>query len=154
MYEFLDYAFYGIKQFSNYIPYTNLFKYYGIEIFTLAVVIPSVIVYMYYKTIIKNNHGEIFVLFVYSFASFITVYPISDEKHFLVAALPGIIGLIYILHSLLKEKIKIPKKILIYFISIVIVIFIILSIINLSKYLIECKLYKDINHFKYIPVRN
>ena len=49
MYEFLDYAVYGIKEFSNYIPYTALFKHYGIHIAVLAVVIPLTILYMYYN---------------------------------------------------------------------------------------------------------
>jgi len=156
MNEFLDYAIYGIKQFSNYIPYTNLFKYYGTHITILAITIPITILYMYYKAVVKENKGTMLVLFSYSCASFTAVYPISDNIHFIIAALPTIIGLIYILYNLFKEKIKtkIVKEILKAIINIAIISAVITSIVILAEYIISCGKYKSLNHFKYIPVRS
>lgn len=155
MYEFLDYAIYGIKQFSNYIPYTDLLRYYGIHIAILAVVIPLTILYMYYRAIIKEEKNSIFVLFAYSCASITEVYPISDDIHFVIAILPAIIALVYILHDLFKDKIKkkLHREILKSIIDIAIISVTIISIATLGKYIISCRKYDNLNHFKYIPVR-
>lgn len=155
MYDFLNYAVYGIKEFSNYILYPALFKYYGIHIAILALVIPFAILYMYYRAIIKEEKSSIFVLFAYSCASITAVYPISDDIHFSIAIIPAFIGLIYILHELFKGKIKkkINKEILKSIIDIAIISVVVISTINLTKYIIGCRKYDSLNHFKYIPVR-
>lgn len=155
VYEFLNYTIYGIKEFSNLIPYTALFKYYGIHIAVLAVVIPLTILYMYYRAIIREEKNSIFVLFAYSCASFIAVYPISDSIHFSIAILPTIIGLVYILDNLFKGKInkKTVKVIFKSIIDIAIISVIVISVVILLEYIINCRRYDDLNHFKYIPVR-
>jgi len=154
-YEFKNYAIYGIKEFSNLIPYTALFRYYGMHIAILSVVIPLTILYMYYRAIIKEEKSSNFVLFAYSCASFTAVYPISDDIHFSIAVLPAIIGLVYILNNLFKGKIKkkIFRIILESIIDIAIISITVISIINLAKYITNCRKYDELNHFKYIPVR-
>ena len=148
IYEFLNYAVYGIKEFSNYILYTDLFQNYEIHIAVLAVVIPLTILYMYYRAIIKEEKSSIFVLFAYSCASITAVYPISDDIHFSIAVLPTIIGFVYILNNLFEGKInkKIVKVILESIIDIVIISAMIISVITLTKYIINCRQYDKLNH--------
>lgn len=153
--EFLNYAIYGIKEFKNFIPYTDLFKNYGVHIKILAVIVPITILYLCYKAIIKEEKNENLVLFAYSCACIAVVYPISDDIHFYFAILPAIIGLVYILHDLFKEKVnkKIIREIFKCLIEICIISILVISIINLGIYIINCRQYKKLNHFKYILVR-
>ena len=92
-YEFIDYTILGIKTFSNKILYINLLNgNYGIIIQILSVVMPITLLYLYFKTVVmKTNTNEdniLFILFAYSVASIVVIYPISDDMHFLVGILP------------------------------------------------------------------
>ena len=154
LYEFIDYTFYGIKGFSNFIPYTYLFTNYGIVIAILSVIVPITIIYMYYKSVIKENRGALIVLFAYSCASFVGIYPISDKVHFIISVFPTIIGLIYIGYNFLRRKVKISLKIEKYMIIITAILITALSITQIVKYISKLDEYEYINHFKLIPTRS
>lgn len=91
--EFIDYTILGIKTFSNKISYTNLLKgNYGLITQLLSIIMPILLIYMYIKTIIlkvsTKEEKILFILFAYSVASIVVIYPISDDMHFLLGILP------------------------------------------------------------------
>ena len=152
--EFFDYTIYGIKTFDNVILYDNLIKFNILGI--LSILVPLTMLYMYFKVIIKkvntNEQKNIFILFVYSIATFIVVFPISDAIHFLIGSMPTLIAIIYIAWLKLKD-IKISQKIeTIYIIlSEYIMIFLITcSCCFMIIYFYNYKNYSDKNHYKYI----
>ena len=153
--EFLDYAIYGIKTFNNVILYNNLMNVNAIGI--LSILVPMTILYMYFKVIIKeiktDEQKNIFILFVYSVACFIVVFPISDSIHFLIGSMPTIISILYILWLRLKEiefsnNIKIIFKVL----SEYIILFLVTcsSCIIVLLYFMNYERFSNKNHFKYI----
>ena len=160
--DFLDYTILGIKTFSNKVSYTYLFKTKAIYIRILSVIIPVTIIYMYYKSVILTQktieQKRIFILFVYSVASFLVVYPISDEIHFLIGSMPTIISLIYIIWLTLKNrKIKKSSKVLFFIKQILkytslflMIIIVIRSCVLLSKHVKNYTKFSKLNHFKYI----
>lgn len=160
--DFLDYAVYGIKTFSNKVPYITLFKNYGIITAVLSIVLPAAIIYSYFKMAIKKEKTKKdiigTILCAFSAASFVVVYPISDPMHFLVGAMPAIILLIFLTYEPLKKLIRKKQEIYLYvteFIKILVkliaVLIIVLSLILLGRYIVKSNNYKNLNHFKYIP---
>lgn len=151
--EFLNYTVFGIRKFSNYISYTYLFRKDEKAIAILAIVVPIIIMYMYYRAIIKEKHNNELVLFVYSVASITGIYPISDKIHFAISILPTLICIPYILNSMVANvnyKGKIIERIK-DIINIFIIFIVLLSIVNITKYLMRLReTEKNINHFKYI----
>ncbi len=158
--EFIDYTILGIKNFDNSVSYIALFNL-SFVIKILAILVPLTIVYMYIKTVfikMKNNKDRnLFILFAYSISTFIIVYPIADKIHFIIAAIPTIIAMFYILYNLfnrikLNKKAEIIKDFLLYMITSYIVIFVLLySVYNLLIYLKNDN--KSIlEHFKYLPI--
>lgn len=159
--DFLNYAIFGIKTFSNYIPYSDLLKDNSIHISALSILIPIVIIYMYIKTVVKEQKTQedrnIFLLFCYSVGCFIVVFPIADTIHFLVGSIPAIISLIYILYLTGKKLIKKEKNII--FIknyakafSSLMTFFIIFIAVCLSvNYFLNLDEASKFKHYRYIP---
>jgi len=158
--SFLDYAIYGIGTFNNSISYLNLIRNENILIRILSKLIPIVAIYMYFKTIVieqkKEEDTNLFILFCFSIASFIVVFPISDNIHFLIGSMPFIISLIYIIYLKLKEII-IKKEMQMFikifvktFTKMFIFLIIMVSLFIIKNYLLEKQL-SSINHYKYIP---
>lgn len=161
-YDFLDYAVYSIKTFSNKISYLNLIKgNYGIVIELLSIFVPFAIIAMYIISVCKKIQTEeqknIFILFAYSVASFIVVYPISDSIHFLIGAFPTLIAITYLVWIIIKHIIHNAKfiygikcfaKSVAYISTFIIIIY---SFIVLIQYISTCGQYTNLNHFKYIP---
>ena len=153
-YEFLDYAIWGIKTFDNVILYNKLIKFNVLGI--LSILVPITMLYMYFKVIIKKVNTEeqknIFILFVYSIASFIVIFPISGATHFLIGSMPTIIAIIYISWLRLKDikisnKIKMIYKILSeYFIWVLVTCATCFIILHFMKY----DSFSNKNHYKYI----
>ncbi len=158
--EFMDYAIYGIKTFSNYIPYTFLLKNSKINIKFLSILVPTIIIYMYVRTIIKEQKTQedknIFVLFCYSVASLIVVFPISDIIHFLIGSMPAIISMLYIIYLEIKKVINKEKNIIFIkeyvkaFSVILTVIFFITSITITINYLNNDR-FSKLKHYRFIP---
>ena len=153
-YEFLDYAIWGIKTFDNVILYNNLIKFNILGI--LSILVPLTMLYMYFKVIIKkvntNEQKNIFILFVYSIASFIVVFPISGSTHFLIGSMPTLIAIIYISWLKLKD-IKISNKIkkICKISSEYIILFLIeYSCCFIIIYFINYNNFSSKNHYKYI----
>lgn len=159
--EFIDYTILGIKYFNNKILYSNLFSLdYAIKI--LAIAVPISFIYLYIKTILldmkKEKDKNLFIIFVYSVSMFIVVYPIADKIHFLIGSIPAIIAILYILYTLLSNKIKLNKtffyikEFLLYMATTWIILFsIFCSIQNLYNYFSNADK-STLKHFKYISI--
>lgn len=158
-YDFLDYAVYGIKTFNNIVPYANLIKMCSLEIKLLSVIIPITIIYTYFTSAIKEKKKEKdlinIILLVYSVASFVVVFPISDPMHFLVGAMPATVLLIYLIYDLHKYiPTKIQKFIIDFLKIFTILISIYITILNIKSiylYISKCTIYNKVTHLKYIP---
>ena len=164
--DFLDYTIYSIKTFDNKISYLNLINgNYGIIIQILSISIPFTILIMYYLSVLKKHtrkeQKNIFILFSYSVSSLVVAYPISDSIHFLIGAMPCLIGLCYLMYvftNKILEKTKKSnqaKKEIKYFMKsfgfLTTCIILIFSICNLIKYISIANKYINLKHFKYIP---
>ena len=154
--EFFNYAIYGIKTFNNVILYNNLIKA-DFIIGVLSILVPLTILYMYFKVIVKkintDKQKNIFILFAYSVACFIVVFPIADSIHFLIGSMPTIIAIIYIVWEILKDikvsnKIKIICKVLSEYIILFLITYACCLIV---LYFINYKSFSNKNHFKCIP---
>ena len=159
--DFINYSIKGISTFKNYVPYTRLLKDENIGIKILSIISPLVIVFMYFKTVAlkmkKIEDKNLFIIFVYSVASFIIAFPISDTIHFLIGALISIIGLTYILWQVLQKlglKYKKLSRYLGEFVKVFSILgttaLIIYSIYGLCSYIKIGKEHTDLEHFKYI----
>lgn len=158
--DFISYTLKGISGFSNMVSYKNLIRLNLIGI--LAILVPLSIIYYWIKTIIMEKNKEQYLLLVYGLSIFIIAFPISDNIHFLIAAVPFVIliqstiyNIAYYLYKKLFRKEK-GKKILffaLYFITtFAILISIIFSVCNLRKYYNEKDLLSELSHYKYIPI--
>lgn len=162
--DFIDYTILGIKTFSNKISYINLLNgNYGKIISILSLLIPILLLGIYVKTVVfsnKNKDKSIYILFAYSIASLIVVYPISDSIHFLIGIFPSLILLVYFLWSSLKNKV--PKNKLTIFgkyflkcaLILIVIVNIYISVKELAKYKKETNTYKELQNFKYIKAES
>ena len=158
--DFIDYTILGIFTFSNKKLYLDLLVSDKLYIKMLSIIVPAYFIGMIVTWIWKRERRDL-VLILYSLASFIVVYPIADNIHFLVGALPAIIGLIYVVYNLiykvkekyLKEKLVVFAKYMLqcafYITSILIIV---LQTVTLVKIVNENSNFKELEHFKYIPV--
>ena len=167
-YDFLDYTVYSLNTFSNKISYLNLLKgNYGSIIGILSVLAPLTIIVMYVVSVCKKIKTEeqknIFILFAYSVASFIVVYPISDSIHFLIGSFPTLIALGYLIYMIIDKIIEknLNQKFIYgirYFIKSVSIISVSVitfyAILNLFQYINTCGKYDKLMHFKYMPISN
>ena len=118
--DFINYAVLGIFTFTNKIPYKELFYDDELVIKLLAVVVPVTILILGIKIIINSikqknaiKGNNLILLFVYSISIIITMYPITDNVHFLEGSTIIIISLIYLIFlvgNLLYNKILYNKK--------------------------------------------
>lgn len=160
--EFLDYTVLGISTFNNVVPYINLIKNGKIYIKVLSILIPTTIIYLYVKTIIKKQERieekNLFILFAYSVAHFIVIYPISDTAHLLIAGMPTIVAMTYILYleanKLLRKNHKIKGffKSYVKAFSILLLVYLLIIVLSLSiSNYDKLKNMSNLNHFKFIP---
>ena len=163
--EFINYAVLGIKTFSNKIAYMGLFQSEHLEIRLLAVIVPIYIIGMAIYLILskirkKDNEAinTILTLFIYSLSIIIVMYPISDEIHFLIGSIIGIVGLFFIIFILAKtiyQKITYKNKEKTYkIISLIVWILLFATILTIGLYnwyQYFCKdKNKEIRHYKNI----
>jgi len=157
MTDFIDYTILGISDFSNNKPYINLLN--G-ELWLLALLVPiiiigSLVVYM------KKKDSVLMILFAYSIATIVVVYPIADTIHFLIGGTITIITGIYIMLKCFEIKIehKISDKVIIWsrnflkaFTKILMICIAVMYIYKSAFWVKECNKYDTLKNFKYIPV--
>lgn len=152
--DYIDYCILGIKTFSNSISYIDrLIKNHNILIKVLSVspIITYVILLIMY---IKTNKKEYLILFTYSIAQFIVVFPIADETHFILAIVPTLISIGYLINDFIKivmnnKKIEI---ILNSFLLCFITLFSISCLIEGIVYFKNQNINRELKHFKYLPI--
>lgn len=159
--DFINYCILGISTFSNSKTYINLFVETNWIIKILCVIVPvflivSTIIYLINKYKKKEYNSYLLTVLVYSLASMIVVFPIADDIHFLVGALPSFIGIIYVIYEFIKKKVKNEEQSK--FIKsntktcsyLIIAVGCIVSGISLFNYLTLAGNYTYFSHYKYI----
>jgi len=156
--DFISYTISGVSGFSNYIPYTVLIKPNLIGI--LSILIPSIFIFEWIKTIIFGKDRIEYIFLVYGLAMFIVCFPISDKIHFLIGALPTIILILnkgYVLCLKISNNF-LKQNDIVFFIgfrsfiyAFVILITLCSSFIFFYKYLKETN-YSNLEHYKYITI--
>lgn len=133
---------------------------YGIHIAILSILVPAMIITMFIivarKKLENNECKNIFILFAYSVATFIVVYPISDSIHFLIGSFCTLIGIGYFgwlffkNNQFSKGQLFLLKCVqcLFFLIALIIISY---SVVALTSYIKTCTEYKNLKHFKYIP---
>lgn len=157
--EFIDYTVYGIKTFSNKLPFNTMITEqdnYLLKMINIILIyiIPITIIILFIKGIkrknrTKNNEYNI-ILFTYAITTYSLFFPLSDLIHYQSASTITFIALIYNLFNLkIIEiiKVNIPNKI------ITISIFIFISIFSLNQYKTYFNSNKtDLNNYKNISI--
>lgn len=159
IYDFLDYTVYGIKTFNNYIPYTDLLINSKWYIKIIAIAIPIVIIIMYIITVVKKQENDfskkLFIIFAYSVAEMVVVFPISTFGYLIMGMIDVYIGLMFILNELIRHKLKENERIFFacFFQSITILCslcVLCVSVVKIIQYAKETKQYTEVNHYKFI----
>lgn len=163
--DFLDYCIFGIKTFSNKIPYIKLIKSTEIYIKILSIVIPIIlcisVIFNITMKLINKEDKILYIITAYCLPIFAIVYPISDNIHFLIGIIPTLILIVYIISKIIykcKQKFNIKLNLLSLFVNVLVIVFIIIFngyiefqnnevLGNLTKY-------TKINHSRYIQVSN
>lgn len=159
-YNFLDYCVLGIKTFSNNIPYKSLIQSQYLVIQILSICVPIILIFStiinIIKKCLKKENKTCILLNAYSLPIFAIVYPISDNIHFLIGAIPTFILLVYSMNLIIKKYIKLSGKYILEFIEIISLVWVILFTLYVefrnSEILGVLSKYKSINHFKNIYV--
>lgn len=155
--EFINYTIKGISGFTNVISYKSLVNWNLLGM--LSILVPIAIIYGWVKSVVFEKCKEIYFLTVYGLATFAVCFPISNEIHFLIGALPIIILILYEIYNFMKiiknkalKKEKLNKFILIFLESIVVLFVIYFTISNFYKYFSKSDQYSKMNHFRLIPI--
>ena len=154
--DFLDYCILGINTFSNKKSYMNLVLGDNSVISVLAIFIPIMFLVTFYWSMKKNDKNLFFMLCM-SIAEFIVVYPISDNIHFLIAALPMIICMIYIFYneinlSKFEKSNKKFMSIFQFFAFEAVVLVLFLSANDILDFHEQDKNFSTLNHFKNVTI--
>lgn len=161
--DFMYYAVYGVKTFTNNIPYINLIVFENVVIKILAILMPICIIVMYIKSIVleikSQEQKNLFIIFAYSVAGFIVCFPISDGVHFTIAIVPTMLGLMYMICNFILDKYKKEryrkiitniKEYLETVVKFYILCIFIIAPLMIFAYIMDANKYKELNHFKYI----
>ena len=100
--NFGDYCILGIKTFSNDVSYMKLLDDMNITAL-ISILAPITIIYFLITGIKNKSKKENLILGIFGLAQFIMVYPIADEIHFQIAALPTVIGMLYLICKKIQE---------------------------------------------------
>lgn len=168
--EFFDYAILGISTFSNNVSYLNLFHSKDAILRVLAIELPIVIIILFIILIAsfikislreKEYVRNLYLLLMYSIATLVVVFPISDKIHFGIGSMctliSGIylvyIGLKYLLDKAKDRKIRFAIKTFIETVSVLVLFVCILNgLSSLNVYAREVENYGKIRHFNYIAI--
>lgn len=159
--DFFDYAIYGVSTFSNKKVYGELWKSDRYIIKALCICIPillasSCIANIVNKVKKRTTNTVLYILTVYSIASFFIVFPISDENHFSIAIIPSVILIVYLLKGFITRHIKKDFKYPVEYTKVCTIILILsytlfIEISN-SETLGKISKYRFQNHFDYIYI--
>lgn len=161
--DFLSFCVFGVSEFSNSVSYFDLLtlERYDVSVKILAIMVILVIIYSIIY-LIKNfkfeslENKNILKLFVFGIASFIVVYPISDDIHFLIGSVILVILSVYIAATHLKLEKENTKKhlknLVIYLNYIIAVILIIVMCFNYYKYITNNDYTHNLNHYNGVPL--
>ena len=161
--EFWNYCLFGVSEFKNSISYIELLKagQYAISVKILAVMVLIVILYAFIY-LIKNyklktlESRNILKLFVYGVASFVVIYPISDDVHFLAGFVILLLLSIYIVatHCKLKnEKLKLNlSKLVIYLDYAILAMLVVVMCANYYHYIMNDEKNHNLEHYEGIPI--
>lgn len=114
----------------------NLIKNSDIIIQMLSIFMPIIVLLSFVLYFAKKNKS-LLIFVIYTIASMIVIYPISDKVHFTIGIFPGFVIIAYIFDRLLKLKIE-NKKVEVFlgtFIEIVAIRIYIFLFCKISKYL-------------------
>lgn len=155
LYDFFDYCILGIKTFNNKVSYINLIKSNQIIIKLLSILIPLSWLAIVITSLIKKDK-KLFIILTLSIAEFAVAFPISDNIHFLIGAIPSLIGITYLL-NILKEKINKNIKLFFkfffeYLSKITVTVILIWGLYKNYKYITSNNNYSTLQHFKYIQI--
>ena len=156
--DFIGYCVKGITTFSNKKSYIDLIlndENYMISI--LAVLVPISWILMFIK-LVKHKDENVLLILLISLAEFIVVYPIADNIHFLIASLPSVIGIVYLVNCEI-ENIEFSKKQQFVFETICetgeIAIIVLILLSSFNKIMFDDdkeKYYSELNHFYGIEI--
>ena len=158
--DFIDYTILGMFTFSNKISYLNLLISDELYIKILSIIVPACFIGMIIICAWRKERIML-ILTLYSLASFVVVYPISDNIHFLIGSVPAIIEILYALYNLINivNKKYLNCKILIFVkymlqcaFYITVLLMLVLQTKELTKIIYTNTNYRELEHFKYIPV--
>ena len=96
--DFISYTIKGTLGFSNSISYRTLINFDIVGL--LAILVPITILLTWYQCVIREKTKERYYLLVYGIAIFVIAFPISNEIHFLIGAMPIIILILYQLYQI------------------------------------------------------
>lgn len=157
--EFISYTIMGVKEFDNSISYKSLIGMNVVGI--LAILVPLFWIYAWIKTVIKEKDKNMYLILVYSLALFVIVFPISNDIHFLIGAIPSIILILYEIYNLINKlyikflkdkKIRISKY-LFYVIDILMLLYVIIySICNFKEYKNNENNYSILKPYNYLII--
>ena len=160
MSSFIDYCILGIGTFQNKISYLKLLSGKNFMAF-VAVLVPITLITLLIVNLVNMKQGKLqknvqyLILFVFSLAQFIMVYPISDDIHFRIAALPTVMVILYYVCKNIQELNNIKVSIFIeHFMNVITISFIgllILESIN-DIYLYASTEKSTLKHFSNIPI--
>lgn len=160
MSSFIDYCVLGIGTFQNKISYLKLIRGKDFMAF-VALIVPITLIVLLIANLVNmkqrkiHNNIQYLILFVFSLAQFIMVYPISDDIHFRIAALPTVMVVLYYICKSIQEIKNIKVSIFIeHFMNIITISFIgllILESIN-DIYLYASSDKSVLKHFSNIPI--
>lgn len=155
--DFISYTIKGVSGFSNYKSYKNLMNWNIVGV--LSIIVPITFVYEWIKSVVFEKDRILYIFCVYGLAIFVVCFPISDEIHFLIGALPTIIVILYELYKVLS---KVSRKIFVnkmlnetfitFFASFAILFLIYYTIINGYVYFKCISSFSTFNHFNNIPI--
>ena len=158
----ISYCIQGVKYFTNTISYSTLFEKYGLVIHVLAIILPIISLASIIECIIikkqDENTEKLKLLTIYSIPMILTIYPIADDSHFIVAGFVTIILLIYQLWVIGKQIEKVInqkyKKVIeitlaTFFTLVILYEFTSITIKNIQTYDFK-NINNEIAHFKYL----
>lgn len=159
--DFINYAVLGIQTFTNHIAYYTLWV--GdkpIYIKAIAALFPLTLLFMGAVSW-KAKNKKIGILTFYSVATAFTMYPITDEGHFLIGIVPTFLGFTYLFHIVIRRlKIGYKRSKVVHYLrdfcrcALWLVLFLTLGIAieNTVSYLKSADRYMSLKHYSYIRV--
>lgn len=158
--DFINYTILALPTFNNKLPYVGLLASSKILIKIFSIVVPAYFIGLTVECILKKDKKYINLL-CYGLASFIIIFPISDDVHFLIGSMPALIGIICVASELIgklankkinEEIIKILSRLLRIITCTIIIAIIMLKGWELINICNENLKFNQLEHFKYIPI--